>query len=176
MLSLAGGAQRCGLADDDVPADVRLAGDSLVRVSRRVLKVPKAVASPTGNQGASPRDIADLTASQAPGNGTQVRKSESEASLSTSRDALRTRPNTLLTKISTVGQSGRETPAVRGERELVRAAPRSTDRAVWPTPNGSRRPTRGEVHDGDAGRADAATACQRPRPPTSRITRKPTSR
>ncbi|KAL7289480.1 hypothetical protein TKK_0016668 [Trichogramma kaykai] len=36
----------------------------------------------------------------------------------------------------------------------------------WPTPNGSRRPTRGKEHDGDAGH-DAATACQRPRPPTS---------
>uniref|UniRef100_A0ABD2VZ56 Uncharacterized protein n=1 Tax=Trichogramma kaykai TaxID=54128 RepID=A0ABD2VZ56_9HYME len=70
--------------------------------------------------------------------------------------------------------SGRETPAVRGA--VTRESCATVNRpGRWPTPNGSRRPTRGEVHDGDAGH-DAATACQRPRPPTSRITRKPTSR
>uniref|UniRef100_A0ABD2WKP3 Uncharacterized protein n=1 Tax=Trichogramma kaykai TaxID=54128 RepID=A0ABD2WKP3_9HYME len=63
-----------------------------------------------------------------------------------------------MTKISTVGQSGRETPAVRGA--VTRESCATVNRpGRWPTPNGSRRPTRGEVHDGDAGH-DAATACQ----------------
>ena len=130
--------------------------DSLVRVSRRVLKVPKAVASPTGNGGAGPRTSSTKRPAKRPATATRS-VNPSEASLSTSQDALNAAQYR-------VNENQYRRAVGPGEHRRSAALTRESCAAGyrpgrWPTPNGSRRPTRGEVHAGDAGHG-AATACR----------------
>ncbi|KAG7197094.1 hypothetical protein KM043_012390 [Ampulex compressa] len=104
--------------------------DSLVRVSRRVLRVPKAVTSPTGIM--------------------QIGLSEDTARQQLTRlgDGASSRCFAALYFASTAGQPAGQPGVCRVRANDATGAPPGRR----PTPNGSRRPTRGEVHDDDDGR------------------------
>lgn len=123
--------------------------DSLVRVSRRVLKVPKAIASPTGESG-SVRDTPSPAADRA----RRRTRSDEQVYLSHLRRAgreLNAAPRLDVYRRA----SGPEHAGPIDERRKPHR-PGSTA-ARRPAPDGSRRPTRGEVHAfrcrTDAGRA-----------------------
>src|SRR5699024_630748 len=112
--------------------------DSLVRVSRRVLKVPKAIASQIG---VSTRSVREHLGEQPPGDGTGTRSDHH-----TDGRACRG-PNANCVAaprhLYTVERADRETPRVRPVRRTVRT---DSTAGLRPAPNGSRRPTGGEVH------------------------------
>ena len=105
--------------------------------------------------GASPRTSPTERPAKRPATATRS-VNPSEASLSTSQDALNAaqyRVNECQYRRAVGPGKHRWSAALA--RESCAAGYQS---GRWPTPNGSRRPTRGEVHAGDAGH-DAAAAC-----------------
>lgn len=116
--------------------------DSLVRVSRRVLKVPKAKASPTGVQTESVRGHRHQQS-----NGSCGVEDESpdahKISASTCDGPDANLKFAAPRHYDTVGRAGRET-GVR--TETARRRHSVSTPVLRPAPNGSRRPTRGEVH------------------------------
>lgn len=164
--------------------------DSLVRVSRRVLRVPKAVASPTGigpRRGHEPatRTFAGLskvsrTTNSGPGpvtapgpltsvyRGARLRRPRRTRSRGArARDArARTRAIKTCGLIPCVYRraAGRATGGLT--RAVLPATRQSPHPGRRPTPSGSRRSTRGEVHD-DARRTSThgSVAARGPRGP-----------
>ena len=127
--------------------------DSLVRVSRRVLKVPKAVASLTGKCKEPVRGHRRLTAGQAPDNGTRS-VNPSEAYLPTSLNALgaaQYRSNSDLYRRA-VGRATAGLPRTRAN-----AARQATLRAV------DRHPTGRDVLLGEKCTPTAPDMTQQPR-------------
>lgn len=117
--------------------------DSLVRVSRRVLKVPKAKASPTGVQ----RSLSEDTAASSRTGPVESRHESPDAhriSASTSDGPDANFRIAAPRHCDTVGRAGRET-GVR--TETARRRHSVSTPILRPAPNGSRRPTRGEVHE-----------------------------
>lgn len=113
--------------------------DSLVRVSRRVLKVPKAIASPIGHKkrGLSENIVAN---SHQRSDAALGPRADARGALATSRTLLKTsglRPY-VYRRASRPEQAG---PSVRNE--TTRTGSTASRR---PTPDGSRRPTRRKVH------------------------------
>lgn len=111
--------------------------DSLVRVSRRVLKVPKAIASQTGVY----RSLSESTAANS-------RRGPVPAlgptfGLAAALAAGRTRTGRGPAPLAYRRASRSGTAGPNGTTEAARSGSLA---ALRPTPNGSRRPTGGEVH------------------------------
>lgn len=150
--------------------------DSLVRVSRRVLRVPKAVASPTGigpRRGhlAATRTFAGLskvsrTTNSGPGPVTAPGPLTSVYRGARLRRPRRTRAIKTCGLIPCVYRraAGRATGGLT--RAALPATRQSPHPGRRPTPSGSRRSTRGEVHD-DARRTSThgSVAARGPRGP-----------
>lgn len=110
--------------------------DSLVRVSRRVLKVPKAIASQIGSR----RSVRELRRQQSPEVRTGTR-SEYRQHLTCLRRVERSKSGLEPFVYRRASRPGHAGPDVK--TEILH--PGSTARRR-PTPNGSRRPTRRKVH------------------------------
>ena len=172
--------------------------DSLVRVSRRVLRVPKAVASPTGirrharppRRGARAANVLQacrrLRYSLLPHDQQRARHGDGARSVNVRVPwrALATASTHTLARARGVPRAPERAERLAARQESCglipcvyrRAAGRATGgltRAVLPaarqsphpgrrpTPSGSRRSTRGEVHDGVTPDIDATAACPR---------------
>lgn len=141
--------------------------DSLVRVSRRVLRVPKAVASPTGIVGSGARGTSRPRLRPVKGSPfCQQRTRTGDGARSVPPGAVARACDGLDAKSTLRGlipceyrrAAGRATEGLpRAVLPATRQTPHSGRR---PTPSESRRPTRGEVHDDDVGRA-RTVACPR---------------
>lgn len=146
--------------------------DSLVRVSRRVLRVPKAIASPTGNSRFGQSKIsALLTAANTRARDVSPRlRSKGEACGGPDAHT-HIRENGLVAaryRACTVVQSAGRPRVCRVRRSDATGA----HSGRRPTHNGSRRSTRGEVHDYDTGAFDTeggVPSLMEPRRPTRSI-------
>lgn len=129
--------------------------DSLVRVSRRVLRVPKAVASPTGI-GLSPpkereRDVRRPVEGEPYFNQQRARTGDGAKSVTSEyRGARLRRPRRTVNKCGLIPcayrrAAGRATGGL--SRAVLPATRQSPHPGRRPTPSGSRRSTWGEVHD-----------------------------
>ncbi len=137
--------------------------DSLVRVSRRVLRVPKAVASPTGigaRERPVRRPVKGLpSANSGPGPGTALGPYH-RATVALACDGLdaNDRKHCGLIPCEYRRAAGRASEGL--PRVVLPTTRQSPHPGRRPTPSGSRRSTRGEVHADDAGHA-RTVACPR---------------
>lgn len=142
--------------------------DSLVRVSRRVLRVPKAVASQTGIPRA--RGVWPRARAQRPVEGSTVfcqqrtRTGDGTKSVTTVYRGARLRRarragGAALYRCFYRRAAGRATGSL--PRAVLPATRQSPHPGRRPTPSGSRRPTRGEVHDGEIAGHRRTVACPR---------------